>query len=121
MDDIKFNRVAEALREELGELISYELADPRIDSVTVTEVLVTPDRKKAVVRINVADAGATDGALEALNGAKGFLRKQLAGRLDFRNTPELHFESDKEVSAPKVESLLKRIKKGRPRDIAAQP
>ena len=120
MDDIKFHRVSEALREELGELISYELADPRIDSVTVTEVLVTPDRKKAVVRINIADVGAEAGAIDALTGAKGFLRKQLANRLDFRNTPELTFESDKEVPATKVESLLKRIKKGRPRDAEPQ-
>ena len=120
MDDIKFHRVAEALREELGELISYELADPRVDSVTITEVLVTPDRKKARVRINIADPGAEAGALEALSGAKGFLRKQLAHRLQFRSTPELSFESDKEVPSTKVESLLKRIKKGRPRDIGPQ-
>ena len=119
MDDIKFHRVAEALREELGELISYELADPRVDSVTVTEVLVTPDRKKAVVRLNIADPDATDGALAALSSAKGFLRKQLANRLDFRNTPELSFESDKEVPSTKVESLLKRIRKGRPRDASS--
>ncbi len=43
MDNHRAGRVSEALREELGEMIAYELSDPRIGEAVVTEVLVSPD------------------------------------------------------------------------------
>ncbi len=119
MDEIRFHRVAEAIREEISELISYEMTDPRVADLDVTEVLVSPDLRKARVRVNVLNPAMEEGAIEALMGAKGYLRKQLALNLQLRNTPDLSFESDKEVDASKVPSLLKRIKKGRPRDLQA--
>ncbi len=116
MDEIRFQRVAEAIREEISELIAYEMTDPRVADVVVTEVLVSPDLHRARVRVNLLDPKMEVGALEALAGAKGYLRKQLAMNLQMRATPELSFESDKEVDSSKVASLLKRIQKGRPRD-----
>ena len=55
MDEIRFQRVAEAVREEISELISYEMTDPRVADVVVTEVLVSPDLRKARVRLNIPD------------------------------------------------------------------
>ena len=51
MDPRRSERLSEALREELEELISYELTDPRIDVMGVAEVLITPDGKHARVRL----------------------------------------------------------------------
>jgi len=109
-------RVSEALREELEELIAYELSDPRIRDTAVTEVHMTGDMRHAWVRLHLSADG-RDATIEALNGAKHFLRRQLAERLNLYRVPELHFEPDSSVGAgAKAEQLLKRVRRGRPRD-----
>lgn len=110
-------RISEALREELTEMIGYELSDPRISSASVTGIEVTPDKRHALVLIAVAEGSDTQSALAALEHAKPFLRHQLAVRLELFRIPELHFEADVATElGGRMENLLKRIKKGRPRD-----
>ena len=53
MDPHRHERVAESLREELEELIGYELADPRVGSASITEVLLSPDFRQAHIRISL--------------------------------------------------------------------
>ena len=48
-------RLAESLRSELGEILNYELNDPLITSMTVTEVQMGPDHKKAHIRLAQLD------------------------------------------------------------------
>ncbi|HZS53521.1 MAG TPA: 30S ribosome-binding factor RbfA [Bryobacteraceae bacterium] len=119
MDTHRAERISEALREELGELIAYELSDPRIQDAAVTEVLVSPDKRHAQVRLHFHTAAREQQqeTIQALDGARHFLRRQLAERLNLFRVPELHFEADIGSSAsPKMEHLLKRIRRGRPRD-----
>ena len=89
-------RVSETLREELGEMISYELSDPRIGDTTVTEVLVSPDMQHAQVRLHMSDQKSEQvETIKALEWrGKHFLRRQLAERLNLFRVPELHFEAD---------------------------
>lgn len=116
-------RVSEALREELGEMISYELSDPRIGDVAVTEVLVSPDMKHAQVRLHLSDqATQRQETLQALDRARHFLRRQLAVRLNLFRVPELHFEADIYSGVNgRMENILKRIRRGRPRDEEHSP
>jgi len=116
-------RVSEALREELGEMISYELSDPRIGEVAVTEVLVSPDMKHAQVRLHLSDQPAQrQETLEALDRARHFLRRQLAVRLNLFRVPELHFEADIYSGVNgRMGHILKRIRRGRPRDEEHSP
>ena len=118
MDPYRAVRVSEALREELEELIGYEMSDPRVAGLTVTEVLLSPDRKKAEVRLGMpAEEEARKLALEALEHARGFLKRELAARLQLFRVPELHFSADLSVSlTSRMEHLLKRVRKGRPRE-----
>ena len=116
MEDHRTLRVAEAIREELTELIDFEMADPRIANVSVTEVLIDSRLKEARVRLAMLDAATADETLAAIESARHFLRRELAVRLQLRRTPELHFESDKDISVLKIEKLLKRVRKGRPKD-----
>ena len=51
MDPYRHERISESIREELDELIAYEMSDPRVGSATVTEVLISKDYRKAVVRL----------------------------------------------------------------------
>ena len=119
MDNHRAERVSEALRVELGEMIAYELTDPRIGDATVTEVLVSPDMRHVQVRLhlnpNVTQQRET---IRALEGARHFLRRQLAERLTLYRIPELHFEADVPVadSQARMDHLMKRIRRGRPRD-----
>jgi ribosome-binding factor A len=118
MDPHRTERVSEALREELGEMIAYELSDPRVSETTVTEVLVTPGMKHAQVRLHFADPKTSQAeVIAALNGAKHYLRQKLRERLTLFRIPELHFEADVHAGAPgRMEQLMKRIRRGRPRD-----
>jgi ribosome-binding factor A len=117
MDTHRAERVSEALREELGEMIAYELSDPRIGEAVVTEVLVSPDMRHAQVRLHLAeDSQEQLQTIRALDGARHFLRRQLAERLNLFRVPELHFEADAPTATTKIENLLKRIRRGRPRD-----
>jgi ribosome-binding factor A len=117
LDPHRNERVSESIREELEELIGYELSDPRIGSASVTEVLVASDFKRAHVRLALGGTPQEQKTtLEGLERAKPFLRRLLAERLQLFHTPDLHFEGDVGsrlgVRAP---SIMKRIRKGRPK------
>ncbi len=122
MDSHRAKRVSEALREELGEMIAYELSDPRVADAAVTEVLVSPDMKHAQVRLHMSnDSTQRHETIRALDGARHFLRRQLAERLSLFRVPELHFEADVSLATDtRLDHLLKRVRRGRPRDIEKQ-
>jgi len=118
MENHRAKRVSEALREELAEMISYELSDPRIGDTVVTEVLVSPDMRHAQVRLHM-NTGVTEqqATITALEGARHFLRGQLAERLNLFRIPELHFEADVKLAVnARMDQLMKRVRRGRPRD-----
>jgi ribosome-binding factor A len=118
MDANRTGRVSEAVREELSEIIGFELLDPRLLDVVVTEVHVSPDMRHAHVKVGVeASNPQPNKALKALDHASSYLRHELATRLGLRRTPELHFALDDHPEAPaRIEILLKRAKKIRSRE-----
>lgn len=106
------------MREELSELIRFECSDPRLVGVEVTEVIVSPDMKRADILVSLPQGTAErKDALTALQHAKGFLRSQLAQRIELFHMPDLRFYSDREASgdAP-IERLLRRARRGRSRN-----
>lgn len=106
-------RVSEALREELTEIVAFELSDPRLAAVSVTEVRVTSDLRAAEVRVLCDDPLGEDGALAALEHARHFIRRQLASRIRLWRLPELHFASDRCAASDRIDELLRRIQKDR--------
>ncbi len=93
-------RLGEAIREEVSQLVGYELKDPRIGLVTVTRVEVSPDLGHA--RVHVAVHGSETErkkSLLALRSAAGFVRRELARRLGIRQVPEVDFAYDKGLEA----------------------
>jgi ribosome-binding factor A len=115
MDEHRSRRVSTAVKEELSEIIGFELSDPRLISVDVTDVTVTPDSRHALVKVSLgADEHEQKEAMAALEHARNYLRHELASRLSLRRIPELHFEPDHHPdAAARVEILLKRAKKKR--------
>ena len=101
-------RLAEALREEITEVVGFEMDDPRLLAVTVTDVKVTDDLREAKVYVVV---GGTEDeksdALKALQHAASFVRSQVALDLDLRHAPQLNFVRDTaEENAARVDELL---------------
>jgi len=118
MDERRTARVSEAVREELAEIIGFEMDDPRVTAVDVTEVHVSHDARHATVRVAIR-GGERDQrqSLAALEHAKAFLRHELAARLNLRHVPELRFEHDPYPdSEARVNLLLQRVRKTRGRD-----
>src|SRR5690349_21162895 len=109
MDERRTLRVSEAIREELCEIIGFEMEDPRLREVDVTEVHVSPDSRHANVKIAPrGDERKQNQSLAALEHASGFLRRELAFRLQLRHVPELHFERDKNPDADsRIDFLLR--------------
>lgn len=89
-------RVADQIQRDLAEIISFELKDPRVGMITITEVQVTPDYAHAKVFFTMLndDPEAVRNAVAGLGKAAGFLRGQLGRRLTIHATPELHFVHD---------------------------
>ena len=117
MDPHRHERVAESVREELEELIGYELEDPRVGSVSVTEALLSPDFRHAHIRVLLQGTPQEqEQTLAALDHAKQYLKQQLSDRLQLFRTPDLHFEPALPAKlAAKAPQILKRIRRGRPK------
>jgi ribosome-binding factor A len=118
MDERRTARVAETLREELAEIIAFEMEDPRVLAVDVSDVQVSPDGRYATVRVAIrGNEREQKQSLAALEHAKHFLRHQLAVRLTLRHVPDLHFEPDRHPDAEsRVDFLLRRARKTRGRN-----
>ncbi|HEY8609235.1 MAG TPA: 30S ribosome-binding factor RbfA [Noviherbaspirillum sp.] len=93
-------RVADQIQRDLAEIIAYELKDPRVGMITITEVQVTPDYAHAKVFFTslVDNDEAVQNTLSGLRKAAGFIRGQLGRRLTIHTTPDLHFVYDNSTS-----------------------
>jgi ribosome-binding factor A len=111
MESHRTQRVSEAVREELSELIGFELDDPRLNSVSVTSAEVSTDMRHAHVKVAV-ESSQEKAVLAGLEHAKSFLKRELAARLNLRRIPELHFAVDSHPDADsRIEFLLRRAKR----------
>ncbi len=111
------DRVAEALREEIGAMIGGELTDPRIDFCHVSEVALNPGGKSARVYVAV-DSSAKDIAkaesdtIAGLEAAKGYIRHELKERMGVRQVPDLTFLPDRSGRfQARIEELMSRSRK----------
>lgn len=107
-------RIAELIHRELSQLLMEEVRDPRIVNVTITDVELTPDLMLARVYVVVlGDAEQERDALTGLEHAKGFLRTQLAGRVQLRFIPDLSFLLDQSRAyGRRIDELLDQIAAG---------
>jgi ribosome-binding factor A len=90
------DRVAETIRDEISSMMAGELADPRIGSAFVTEVVLAPGGKSARVFVALASQDGEDSSttIDGLVAARGFIRYELRERMGVRHVPELSFHID---------------------------
>ena len=107
----RIGRIDEEYRKELSQIIGYELKNPNVTGmISVTKVKVTPDLKYAKVYVSILNSKNIKETMEGLKKSSGFIRSELAKRINLRNTPELVFEIDDSMEyGAKIDSILKEI------------
>ena len=111
-------RVGDLIRTELAELLQRQMHDPRVSLATVSRVDVSADLRHANVKVSVlGEQEKREDAVRALEHARGYLRRELAGRLSLRVTPELHFSLDRGAEhSQRISELLDRLHEEETRD-----
>ena len=106
-------RIDEEFRKELSQLVTFELKEPSITGmVSVTKVKVTPDLKYAKVSVSLLNSKNKKETLAGLKKSAGFLRSELAKRINLRNTPELVFELDESLEyGARIDKIINDLKK----------
>ena len=98
-NSIKNTRINMEVQRELSEIIRGGLKDPRIHPMTtVVSVEVTPDLKYCKAYISVlGDEESGKDTIKGLKSAEGYIRRELASRINLRNTPEMKFILDQSI------------------------
>jgi ribosome-binding factor A len=109
----RLQRIADRIRQELSEMLIREISDPRLKQIYVTDVKV--DRELAFADIYVSAVEGVSRSAEVLAGlesASGFIRKNLAARVELRTFPRLRFHWDMTPeNADHIEKVLAELRK----------
>lgn len=99
MKDKRINRISGEVKRVVSELLNNGLKDPRVSSmVTVTSVDVTRDLSFAKIYVSVlGDNKEKQETIEGLRSAKGFIRSEIAKKVDLRHVPEPIFHLDESL------------------------
>lgn len=112
MGSHRVERVAAQLRQEISAIIIRDLKDPRVEMASITEVNLSPDLRNATVKVSVVGEPENQrAAIDGLQHAKGFIRRELGTRLtNLRFAPELRFQLDEGIAySVRVSQLLRKM------------
>ena len=111
MSQIRQRRTAEQIKNILSTLVRRDMRDPRLQDLTITVVHLDRELQYADIFVNaLGDESRENEVMGALNGAKGYLRRELASRLDLRTVPHLHFHWDPTLAhAQRIDQLLESL------------
>ena len=105
---VKNERINSNVLKELSYIIANEVKNPNIKFVTITAVDVTSDLSYAKIYFTTLDDKIE--TLKALKSAKGYIRRELADRIELRHVPELEFIYDESIEYGKhIEDKIKEI------------
>jgi ribosome-binding factor A len=111
MTTIKQDRVSGRIRQILSVLLLREVADPRLQGLTVTEVEIDPELMYARIYVNaLGDEDRMPEIMMGLKQAKGFLRRELGKRLRLRRVPDIGFYWDQSFDrGERIEQLINHL------------
>ena len=113
-NSMKNTRINGEVQKELAEIIRGEIKAPRISPLTsVISVEVAPDLKTCKAWISVyGDDHVAEDTLAGLRSAEGYIRRELARRINLRNTPEIRFIVDQSIAyGVKMSKLIDEVAK----------
>ena len=104
---IKIDRLNSTFKKEISYILQNEVKDPNIKFVTVTGCEITSDLSFAKVFVTVFDKEKKQEVMNALDGAKSFIRGEISKRVEIRHTPELRFVFDDSIEyGEKIDRLI---------------
>jgi ribosome-binding factor A len=120
ISEARARRIAQRIQQDLAQLLRRRAADPRLELVTVTGVEVDRELAFATIYVNAAEAADRQKEiLEALRGAAGFLRSQLASEIELRTFPRLRFRWDETPDrSARIDDLLAKLRRDEGEDPA---
>lgn len=107
----RLGRIDEELKKEVSNIISYELKNPKITGlISVTKTKITPDLKYAKVYVSILNSKNTKETFANLKKSAGYIRTEIAKRINLRITPEIIFVLDDSMEyGAKIDQILKDI------------
>ena len=110
---IRLQRIADRIRQELSEMLIHEVSDPRLKQIYVTDVKVDRELAYADVYVSAVEGVSRSAdVLAGLESASGFLRRNLASRVELRAFPRLRFHWDvTPENADHIEKVLAKLRK----------
>ena len=90
----KQERIASIIRKNVSEIIQFQIRDPHLGFVSIPEVRISKDFSYATVYVSFINENDIKESMEVLNKARGFIRSELASKLDTRRVPEIRFVLD---------------------------
>ncbi len=107
------DRVAGLIHQVVAELLRTQIKDPRLSGTTITGVKVTRDLRHARIYYTTAgDEHSRQSALRGFEQAHGFVKRELAERVELRYMPELAFFYDESIdTGARIEKLLKSVRR----------
>ena len=110
---IRLQRIADRIRQELSELLIREINDPRLQQIYVTDVKVDKELAFADIFVSAVECVSRSAdVLAGLDSASGFIRKNLAARVELRTFPRLRFHWDMTPeNADHIEKVLAELRK----------
>ena len=112
---LRLKRIGDRIRQEISEmLVKNEIRDPRLDGISITDVIVDRELSYAEIYVSAIEGiSRSKEVLSALENASGFLRKTLTERVDLRAFPRLRFHWDVTPErADRIEQLITSIHTG---------
>lgn len=112
---LRIEKLQELIKQEVGKMLIYDIKDPRIGFVTVTEVEMTGDLREATIYVSImGNEEQIKNTMEGLQSALGFVRREIGKRIRLRFTPEISFAPDKSLDySEHIQKLLLKIEKER--------
>lgn len=102
--------MANDVKRTVGRIIAHELKDPRIGMTSVVAVDMSPDLQQAKILISVLDLDRDEETARLLNDARGFIRSEMAKRMELKYVPELRFAVDHSIErGERIERLLREM------------
>ena len=114
-NQLRIEKLQELIKQEVGKMLLYDIKDPRIGFVTVTDVEMTGDLREAKIHVSLmGNDEQIKNSMEGLQSALGFVRREIGKRIRLRFTPEISFAPDKSLDySEHIQKLLLKIEKER--------
>ena len=105
---LRVQRIADRIREDLSEILIQEVSDPRLAGVSITDVKVDRELGFADIYFSAIEGSARAAEIQAgFEHSQGFLRHNLAQRIDLRIFPRLRFHWDPTFErAERIERII---------------